>query len=194
MGSIEWNATARCETAVARAMRASVLRPARGLLSHAASVRARGLTECNALRAAPTRGLPPALRSRWLSTPAEAALDAAKIAPPAAAGPAETVSITFIEEGEEVPVEAEVGATLLEVAQANDVDLEGACDGSLACSTCHLVMSQSHFDGMPEPDEEELDMLDLAFGLEDTSRLGCQIKVTKQLDGLVAKLPGANFG
>jgi len=100
------------------------------------------------------------------------------------------VRITFIEEGEEVLVDAPIGQTLLEVAQANEVDLEGACDGSLACSTCHLVLTQEHFDRLPTPEEEELDMLDLAFGLEDTSRLGCQIKVSKDLVGLVAKLPG----
>ena len=102
------------------------------------------------------------------------------------------MSFTFIEDGEEVPVAVEVGKTLLEAAQENEVDLEGACDGSLACSTCHLVLSEPHFSSLPEPEEEELDMLDLAFGLEDTSRLGCQVKVDKSLAGLVARLPGTD--
>ena len=44
----------------------------------------------------------------------------------------------------------------------------GACEGSVACSTCHVVISPEHYDVLPEPDDEENDMLDLAFGLEDT--------------------------
>ena len=106
---------------------------------------------------------------------------------------AETVKITFIEEGEEVEVDAEIGKSLLEVAHANEIDLEGACDGSLACSTCHLILTQEVFDSLDPPEEEEEDMLDLAFDLTDTSRLGCQIIVTKELDGMVARIPdGSN--
>ena len=90
---------------------------------------------------------------------------------------AEKVTLVFVEDGEEVEVEAEVGKTILEVAQEHEIDLEGACDGSLACSTCHVIFEQDHFDDLPDPEEEEEDMLDLAFGLTDTSRLGCQIKV-----------------
>ena len=100
-----------------------------------------------------------------------------------------TVNVTFVEGGEDIEVAAEVGKTLLEVAHANDIDLEGACDGSLACSTCHLILPQSYYDALAEPDEEELDMLDLAFGLTDTSRLGCQIKVDESLEGIVLKVP-----
>ena len=66
----------------------------------------------------------------------------------------------------------------------------GACDGSLACSTCHLVLEQDVYDAPPPPDEEEEDMLDLAMDLTDTSRLGCQIKVTKELEGMRATVPG----
>lgn len=102
---------------------------------------------------------------------------------------AETVKITFIEEGEEVEVDAEIGKSLLEVAHANEIDLEGACDGSLACSTCHLILTQDVFDALDPPEEEEEDMLDLAFDLTDTSRLGCQITVTKELEGMVARIP-----
>ena len=111
--------------------------------------------------------------------------------PAAAAEPAgEPVVLSFVEDGEEVAVTAAVGQTLLEVAHANDIDLEGACDGSLACSTCHVVLEQEYFDMLPEPEEEEEDMLDLAFGLTDTSRLGCQIKLTKELEGIRATIPG----
>lgn len=78
---------------------------------------------------------------------------------------------------------------MLDVAVANDIDLEGACGGTLACSTCHLYIDQESFDKLPEPDEEEEDMLDLAIALEDLSRLGCQCKLTKELDGIVCTLP-----
>jgi 2Fe-2S ferredoxin len=78
---------------------------------------------------------------------------------------------------------------LLEVAHAHNVDLEGSCEGSLACSTCHVIIDEAWFDKLDEPEEDEEDMLDLAFGLTRTSRLGCQIKVTDKIDGLKVKLP-----
>lgn len=140
--------------------------------------------------------LRPALRLRGLCTPAE------------------TVSFVFVEDGEEIPATASVGRSLLEAAHDNDVDLEGAaptahacvtlsgprvssltavragaCDHSLACSTCHVILEQEVFDALDPVDDEEMDMLDLAFGLEDTSRLGCQIKVTKLLEGRRVVLP-----
>lgn len=102
----------------------------------------------------------------------------------------DNVSFTFFEGGEEVPVTAAVGKTLLEVAHENEVELEGACDGALACSTCHLILEKATFDKLAAPVEEELDMLDLAFGLTDTSRLGCQIKVTNALKGARFIVPG----
>ena len=71
----------------------------------------------------------------------------------------------------------------------NDIDLEGACGGELACSTCHVILPQEVFDGLPEPDEEEEDMLDLALGLTDTSRLGCQVCVTAEHQNLEVILP-----
>jgi len=66
----------------------------------------------------------------------------------------------------------------------------GACEGTLACSTCHLVFKKEDFDKIPsDVTDEELDMLDLAYGLTDTSRLGCQVTLTKELDGLEVKVP-----
>ncbi|MCU0894008.1 MAG: ferredoxin family 2Fe-2S iron-sulfur cluster binding protein [Rhodospirillales bacterium] len=88
-------------------------------------------------------------------------------------------------------VEAPVGLSVLEIAHRNDIDLEGACEGSLACSTCHVVVDPKWYDELDDPTEEEEDMLDLAFGLTHTSRLGCQIKMTEDLDGLVVTLPSA---
>jgi 2Fe-2S ferredoxin len=99
--------------------------------------------------------------------------------------------ITFVDsDGNRKDVDAPVGLSVLEVAHKNGVDLEGACEGSLACSTCHVVVAQEWFDKLAEASEEEEDMLDLAFGLTHTSRLGCQIKMTDELDGLVVSIPG----
>lgn len=93
--------------------------------------------------------------------------------------------VTFTVQGKE-------GDNLLDIAINNDLDLEGfgACEGTLACSTCHLVFKQSDFDNIKDPcTDEEMDMLDLAYGLSDTSRLGCQVCLTKEMSGLRVKVP-----
>ena len=79
--------------------------------------------------------------------------------------------------------------TILEIAQNNGIDIEGACEGSLACSTCHIIVEKEFFEKLPEPSEEEEDMLDLAWGLTHTSRLGCQIIINDGLDGMKVKVP-----
>jgi 2Fe-2S ferredoxin len=89
-------------------------------------------------------------------------------------------------------VEAPLGLSVLEIAHRNDIDLEGACEGSLACSTCHVIVDAAWYEQLDEPTEEEEDMLDLAFGLTRTSRLGCQIRMTEELDGLTVTLPGGS--
>ena len=100
--------------------------------------------------------------------------------------------MTFIQpDGTAKEVDAPDGLSVMEIAHKNDIDLEGACEGSLACSTCHVVVGDQWFDKLGEASEEEEDMLDLAFGLTHTSRLGCQIKITAELDGLVVTLPSA---
>jgi len=73
----------------------------------------------------------------------------------------------------------------------NMADVEkGACGGSCACSTCHVIVEdEALYDQMPEPDDDENDMLDLAFGLTETSRLGCQVIMDESLDGLRVRLP-----
>ena len=98
--------------------------------------------------------------------------------------------LIFIESnGKEKVVEAEIGLSILEIAHKNHIDLEGACEGSLACSTCHIILEEKDFNKLDEPTEEEEDMLDLAHGLSHTSRLGCQIIMTEDLDGLKIKVP-----
>lgn len=100
--------------------------------------------------------------------------------------------ITFVAgDGTKKKVDAPNGLSVLEVAHKNDIDLEGACEGSLACSTCHVVVDKEWFEKLDEASEEEEDMLDLAFGLTHTSRLGCQIKMTDELDGLSVTIPAA---
>tara|TARA_B110000971_G_scaffold182868_1_gene190085 strand:+ start:299 stop:571 length:273 start_codon:yes stop_codon:yes gene_type:complete len=86
-------------------------------------------------------------------------------------------------------VDAEIGSHLLEIAHKNDIELEGACGGELACSTCHLVFDSDTYSKLPPMEEEEEDMLDLAWGLTDTSRLGCQICVTREFEGVEVKIP-----
>ncbi len=100
--------------------------------------------------------------------------------------------MTFVErDGTRREVSAPLGLSVLEVAHKHGVDIEGACEGSLACSTCHVIVDPAWFAKLPTPTEDEEDMLDLAFGLEKTSRLGCQLVVTEALDGLVVRLPAA---
>ena len=100
--------------------------------------------------------------------------------------------MTFIErDGTHRAVDAPAGLSVLEIAHKHGVDIEGACEGSLACSTCHVIVDPAWFKTLETPTEDEEDMLDLAFGLTRTSRLGCQIVMTPALDGLVVTLPSA---
>jgi 2Fe-2S ferredoxin len=100
--------------------------------------------------------------------------------------------MTFIlADNSSVTVDAPIGLSVLEIAHQNDIDLEGACEGSLACATCHVIVESDWFEALPEASEDEEDMLDLAFGLTPTSRLGCQIIMSEEFDGLTVRLPSA---
>uniref|UniRef100_A0AAG5CYP4 2Fe-2S ferredoxin-type domain-containing protein n=1 Tax=Anopheles atroparvus TaxID=41427 RepID=A0AAG5CYP4_ANOAO len=105
----------------------------------------------------------------------------------------EEVEVTFVRaNGERVKAKGKVGDSLLDVIVNNNIDFEGfgACEGTLTCSTCHLIFSKPDYDRLPEkPSDEELDMLDLAYELTDTSRLGCQITLSKDLQGLEVRVP-----
>jgi len=92
-------------------------------------------------------------------------------------------------DGNHKEVTAPVGLSVMEIAHRHGVDIEGACDGSLACSTCHVIVDPAWAGRLDEASEDEEDMLDLAFGLAETSRLGCQIIMSEALDGLTVKLP-----
>jgi len=99
-------------------------------------------------------------------------------------------TVNFIlRDGEKREIAAEIGQSLMIVAQQNGLDVEGACGGVMACSTCHMIVDPSWYAKLLPPSADETDMLDLAPGLTRTSRLGCQIAMTEGLDGLTVKLP-----
>merc|ERR1712204_128009 len=100
------------------------------------------------------------------------------------------VTINFtIQDGSTLTTTAKTGTTLLDVCLDNELEVEGACGGECCCSTCHIYLPQNLFDQIQEPDEDELDMLDLAIAVKDTSRLGCQIKIDESFDGQTIVLP-----
>lgn len=105
----------------------------------------------------------------------------------------ESVKVTFLfPNGERVEAKGQEGDNLLDIVINENVEIDGfgACEGTLACSTCHLIFSQEDFEKLPEEaTDEELDMLDLAYGLKDTSRLGCQVCISKKLSGIEVKIP-----
>jgi len=87
-------------------------------------------------------------------------------------------------------VEAPAGSVLLDVAQAAGQPLEGACEGQMACSTCHVIVDPADFAKLPPASEEEDDLLDLAWGVVRTSRLACQIVLNDEVETLTVKMPG----
>ena len=88
-------------------------------------------------------------------------------------------------------VEANPGQRLLDVAWAAREPLEGACEGVMACSTCHVIVDASDFEKLPTASEEEEDLLDFAAHASRTSRLACQIILTDDLERLTVRIPPA---
>ncbi|XP_071979283.1 adrenodoxin-like [Engystomops pustulosus] len=104
----------------------------------------------------------------------------------------ENLRVNFINrDGETLTATAKEGESLLDVVIRHRLNIDGfgACEGTLACSTCHLIFDRKIFDQLGSISDEELDMLDLAFGLTNTSRLGCQICMTKAIDGMTVRVP-----
>lgn len=100
--------------------------------------------------------------------------------------------MTFIEKnGNAREVEAPNGLSVMEISHKHGIDIEGACGGCLACATCHVVVHPDWYAKLADKKEDEEDMLDLAFDLKKTSRLGCQILMSDALDGIIIALPGA---
>lgn len=99
-------------------------------------------------------------------------------------------TIVFVApDGTQTPVEVAEGASVLQAAWDNEIDIEGACEGCMACSTCHVIIDEPHFAALPDPSDEEEDLLDLAWGVRPTSRLGCQVTATAETDGMIITLP-----
>ena len=87
-------------------------------------------------------------------------------------------------------VEAEPGQRLLDVAWAAREPLEGACEGVMACSTCHVIVDPEDFAKLPPASDEEEDLLDIASHVARTSRLACQILITSDMKSLSVRIPG----
>lgn len=120
---------------------------------------------------------------------------------------AAVVNVVFVlRDGTRSAIAGRAGDNVLRLAQRHDIELEGACECSVACSTCHVILDQGSYDhleavrddtkaaGDDEAEqvrEDEDDMLDIAFELTDTSRLGCQIVLDERLESAVFKLPSA---
>lgn len=79
--------------------------------------------------------------------------------------------------------------TLLDAAKKEGLGLLGTCGGSRICGTCHLVVKPDDFMRVGAPNADEMEILEWVSGLTDTSRLGCQIKVNPDLDGLEVTIP-----
>jgi ferredoxin len=101
------------------------------------------------------------------------------------------IRVTFISaDGEDKrEVEAEPGSILLDIAQADGQPLEGTCEGQMACSTCHVIVSAEDFAKLPGASESEEDMLDLAAFATRTSRLACQIVLEERFGTLTVRMP-----
>jgi ferredoxin len=82
---------------------------------------------------------------------------------PGVSSDAKTITITFLQGTARAEVLARVGESLLQTAHRNDIDLEGACEGVCACSTCHLILPMDLYGSLPEPSEDEEDMLEYVF-------------------------------
>ncbi|PIK40915.1 putative adrenodoxin-like protein, mitochondrial-like [Apostichopus japonicus] len=104
----------------------------------------------------------------------------------------DVVNIVYIDRDDiRHEIKGKVGDNVMYLAHRYDIDIEGACEASLACCTCHVVLPDNFYDKLSEPTEEEEDMLDLAPFLTATSRLGCQVILTKELEGMEVRLPQA---
>jgi len=86
----------------------------------------------------------------------------------------------------EIEAPTDVDMNIMELCKANELPVKGTCGGMAMCASCHCYIESDH--ELPEATEDEENMLDSAFDVESNSRLGCQIKLTNQLDGLVVKL------
>jgi 2Fe-2S ferredoxin len=99
------------------------------------------------------------------------------------------IQVTVIDrEGVEHNLEAptDMAMNMMEVCKSYELPVEGICGGMALCASCHVYVISDHT--LPNPSEDEEDMLDQAFFVKSNSRLGCQIKITSEIDGLQVQL------
>lgn len=99
------------------------------------------------------------------------------------------INITVIDrekQPHEIEVPTDMGLSLMEVCKASDLPVEGTCGGMALCASCHVYVQSDH--ELPDPTDAEMDMLDSAFFVQANSRLGCQLKLTDDMDGLTVEL------
>jgi 2Fe-2S ferredoxin len=102
------------------------------------------------------------------------------------------MQITYVQhDGSARTVKARLGASLMEVAVNNAIPgIVGECNGSAACATCHVVLPQAVFDRLVPPEDHESDMLDFADSpRQPCSRLGCQVRLSDEMDGMTVTIP-----
>lgn len=145
----------------------------------------------NRLRQAASR-LAPRLQQKSAASPSVASIAKRWHGGPHVEADAPTVTVTFLQPDDaKKEVTARIGESFLQVAHRNNIDLEGACEGVCACSTCHLIFPMDVYDDLEYPSEDEEDMLDMAFGLTESSRLGCQVLISEDMDGITVEMPKA---
>ena len=83
----------------------------------------------------------------------------------------------------------EEGDSILDIARKKDIDIEGSCEGSLACTTCHVLIDEKWINKLAPANEEEKEMLGLLPDIKKNSRLGCQVRLTKHVDGITITIP-----
>ncbi|XP_054448495.1 adrenodoxin, mitochondrial [Pteronotus mesoamericanus] len=116
------------------------------------------------------------------------------VSTPARCSSEDKITVHFLNrDGEILTTKGKVGDSLLDVVVENNLDIDGfgACEGTLACSTCHLIFEKHIYEKLDAITDEENDMLDLAYGLTDRSRLGCQVCLTKSMDKMTVQVPDA---
>lgn len=159
--------------------------PARLLLRAAAAAPSRRWF----LSALPTAGTGPSCSAVAVRT-----LRPLSLSSRAACSSEDKITVHFINrDGDKLTAKGKPGDSLLDVVVENNLDIDGfgACEGTLACSTCHLIFEDHIFEKLDAITDEEMDMLDLAYGLTETSRLGCQICLKKSMDNMTVRVPEA---
>ena len=105
-----------------------------------------------------------------------------------------TIVNFILADGSRHAIDAEDGEVVMRVAVRNGFSgILAECGGACSCATCHVHIDSSWYEKLPPKGELETEMLDFAEGVDDTSRLSCQIKITPQLDGIIVHVPESQY-